>query len=79
MTDYDEESTNRSRSLLCDQCEYLIDALREFEAQCREVEDKGCREITEATYFAKLRKFEHLRDCALDVLLKHQKLEHPAP
>jgi hypothetical protein len=60
----------------CRQCEYLMEALREFEAQCREAEDNCDLQTGEEAYLARLRKLEHRRDCALEVLLRHQAIEH---
>jgi hypothetical protein len=72
----------------CGDCDVLTDALRDLEQQCREVEDgralNGIRlrkdfDVSfqeEQDYLARLKKLEHRRDCALEVLLKHQRLEH---
>jgi hypothetical protein len=60
-----------------------------MEQQCREAEDESRIDFSpcsigdsdrvtrqEDAYLAKLRKLERRRDCALEVLLKHQGLEH---
>jgi hypothetical protein len=71
----------------CEDCRVLTEALRDMEQQCREAEDERFREIRlrgdadavgreEERYIAKLSKLERRRDSALEVLLKHQRLEH---
>jgi hypothetical protein len=73
----------------CTDCDILIDALRDFEQQCREAEDRRHQDLAllvsknqnellreERTYLERLKKLEHRRNCALEVLLKHQSLEH---
>ncbi len=80
-----DEETRR-----CEDCDVLLEALRDAEQQCREFEDAGAR-VAERSWaagfsdellqeendrLARLRKLERRRDCALDVLLKHQRLDH---
>jgi len=65
----------------CGDCDVLTDALRNFEQQRRQAEDERWRQPDgsdegDEAYLAKLKALEHLRDCALEVLLKHQSLEH---
>ena len=71
----------------CDDCNVLVEALRDAEKQCREAEDERLQHarttksfeaiLTEEQQFlAKIKKLEHRRDCALEVLAKHQRLEH---
>ena len=73
----------------CADCSWLMDALREVEKQYREADDELNRKVTlapspgsqESSDLArvleeKILKLKCRRDCALDVLLKHQALEH---
>ena len=73
----------------CPECDILLEALRDAEAQCREIEDQRTSEAKlpshksyeqrlcdEEKYQAKIKMIERRRDCALEVLLKHQSLEH---
>ncbi|PYX94630.1 MAG: hypothetical protein DMG71_11935 [Acidobacteria bacterium] len=73
----------------CFDCDTLTEALRDLEQQCREAEDKRrCEAVLslindydemirdEERYLARIRKLEHRRNCALELLLKHQRLEH---
>ena len=73
----------------CEDCTILIEALRDMEQQCREAEDESLRtdsflsfretEILvrdEQAYLARLEKLQRRRNCALELLLKHQALEH---
>jgi hypothetical protein len=72
----------------CGDCRVLTEALRDMEQQCREAEDDHYRDFpisrcdidaldrVENAYLAKLSKLQRRRDCALEVLLKHQGLEH---
>jgi hypothetical protein len=73
----------------CSECEVLTEALRDLEQQCREAEDQRLRVGVfdsstsygnllreEEAYFARIQKLELRRDYALEVLLKHQQLEH---
>ena len=84
--DYPEDYETRRR--YCEDCRILTEALQEMEQQCREAEDEGLpvnspcssghvEALTspEEAYLAKLRKLQRRRDCALEVLLKHQGLE----
>ena len=74
----------------CEDCQILTEALQEIEQQRREAERQGPRaefsslarqanDYTrdEITYLAKLEKLRRRRDCALEVLFQHQKIEHP--
>ena len=74
----------------CEDCNVLMDALREAERQCRAVEHERTRKgltftkdgsdaayLEEHDYAQMLKTLEHRRNCALEVLLKHQKFEHP--
>jgi len=63
----------------CSDCELLTEALRELEAERREAEDqlwtqRGQRE--QELGFAKIARLERRRNCALEMLFKHQRLEH---
>jgi len=73
----------------CQSCLVLIEALREHEQQCREFEDRRNEEIghcvgktseqlalEEEIYAQTMRKLKLRRDCAFDVLVAHQRLEH---
>ena len=84
--DYALETTHDS---YCEGCLVLTEALRDMEQQCREAEDEsihgspisttcGLEILTrnEEAYLAKLYKLQRRRDFALEVLLKHQSLEH---
>jgi hypothetical protein len=75
----------------CEGCNVLMEALREAERQCRELEDAGASRglsfmkdgsdaayVEEQDYLLKLQVLERRRNCALEVLLKHQKFEHSA-
>jgi hypothetical protein len=85
----DRVEENDSDSRHCMDCDVLTDALRDMEQQCREAEDDRCRGASlfsnksfdqlmreEDAYQARLSKLQHRRDCALEVLMKHQSLEH---
>jgi hypothetical protein len=88
----DESELFEDNSRHCDDCDVLVEALRDNEQQCREAEDERAgisrclvkaenpdgSFLEEQAHFAKMKKLEHRRDCALEVLLKHQKLEHPS-
>jgi len=77
-----------ARPRYCEDCRVLTEALRDMEQQCREAEDGSYREFpssrggidaltrAEDAYLARLNKLQRRRDCALEVLLKHQILEH---
>lgn len=84
--EYDSEE---SAHFKCGECEILMEALRDAEQQCREAEDDRAFIAMgesvpkfaepwddECLYFNRLRKLERRRDCAFEVLLKHQRLEH---
>ena len=84
-----EERTDGPTLRHCTDCDILIDALRDMEQQCREAEDERFRDLSvfstksfdrlnfeEDEYQEKLNRLQHRRDCALEVLLKHQSLEH---
>lgn len=73
----------------CIDCDVLTEALRDAEEQRREAEDRRNLEVAvgasknrnqllceENAYLARMKKLEHRRNCALEVLLKHQSLEH---
>ena len=73
----------------CEECKWLMEAVRDFEQQRREVEDQRMRDAEasvgktpeevvrdEMLFLAKSRKLEYRRNAALDVLAKHQQLEH---
>jgi hypothetical protein len=70
----------------CGDCELLTEALRDLEMQCREAENEQIRALSnfcyedashmEENYSLKIKKLEHRRNCALEVLIKHQQLEH---
>jgi len=75
--------------LACASCETLTEALREAEQQCREIEDewasiaatlaKGAIEqllLSEREHSTRIATLERRRNCALEVLLKHQRLDH---
>ena len=88
MADYvDEYESYNERH--CSECEMLTEALRDLEQQCREAEDQRLREGVldssksysnvlreEEMYVARIQKLELRRNYALEVLLKHQQLEH---
>ena len=86
--DYLNEN-NEYRPRYCEDCRVLTEALRDMEQQCRELEDGRYRGLSlsssktadlltreEDAYQARLSKLQRRRDCALEVLLKHQGLEH---
>ncbi|HEX5316207.1 MAG TPA: hypothetical protein VFX22_06100 [Candidatus Kapabacteria bacterium] len=73
----------------CIDCDVLTEALRDLEQQCREVEDSRNAETTslsqktfdemllrEEQFVNRLKKLEYRRNCALEILIKHQRLEH---
>ena len=73
----------------CDDCDSLVEALRNSEERCREFEDEWFPLVPRSrggasgellrggdAHWAKLRELEHSRDGALDALLEHQRLEH---
>ena len=74
----------------CPGCKIRVDRLREREARCREIEDRGLRVFAsnsadretellverEAVYQAQLREAERLRNDALDELSSHQLSRH---
>ena len=85
----DQYESDDSISSGCGDCEVLMEALRDAEQQCREAEDKRAQIAAtfpvktveqlfddEREYSVKMDKLEHRRNCALEVLLKHQRLEH---
>ncbi len=86
-SDDDPREAYEARPRYCEDCRVLTEALRDMEQQCREAEDEAYRDFTnsrdvdemtreEDAYLAKLSKLQRRRDCALEVLLKHQGLEH---
>lgn len=83
------EDASETRFRYCEDCLVLMDALRDMEQQCREAEDEGLHKSSssyrrenrtldnqEEFYLAKLGKLQRRRDAALEVLLKHQSIEH---
>ena len=73
----------------CADCEILTEALRDIERERREAEDEENERLfsgsitaqqellrDEKDYLTRMKKLEHRRDCALEVLFKHQQLEH---
>lgn len=73
----------------CIDCDVLTEALRDLELQCREVEDNRNIQaassaqssfdellLREVQFVNKLKKLEYRRNCALEMLIKHQRLEH---
>ena len=73
----------------CEDCRVLTEALRDLEQQYREVEDERLHSVSvlsrggtdriirdECAYLLKLGKLQRRRNFALEVLLKHQRLEH---
>ena len=73
----------------CYDCDILVRALRDLEQQCRDVENEqlvnGLIPLSTGSegwfekdqqYLAQLREVEHRRNCALEALLRHQRLEH---
>lgn len=88
MTDECVDDSNELDSY-CEDCRILTDALRDMEEQRREIEDeristssllnRGGTELfirDEEDYLGKLWKLQRRRDSVLEVLLKHQRLEH---
>ena len=90
--DYEEEDSDQpseNDGAYCEDCRVLTDALQDMEQQCREAEDEGVKAHNfsrcadqeaairgEEIYLAKILKLQRRRDSALEVLLKHQRLEH---
>ena len=86
--DKDEPEGIAEESHYCADCEVLTDALRDLEQQRRETQDSRYREVISASdslnhalngenaYLARMKILERRRNCALEVLLKHQSLEH---
>jgi hypothetical protein len=83
------KDTTETRFRYCEDCRILTEALRDMEEQRREAEDERLRggslspsddidalDRANEAYMEKLRKLEHRRDCALEVLFKHQALDH---
>lgn len=87
-SDSDSDDPRETASRYCEDCRVLTDALRDMEQQRREAEDQHYRNsplslggigplsCEEDAHQAKLNKLLRRRDCALEVLLKHQSLEH---
>lgn len=85
---YEDSELESPADYRCESCSVLVDALREAERQCREAEDERAVILTtsngslhagfehENEFLARIRKLERRRDCALEVLLKHQRFEH---
>lgn len=89
--DYDESEDsvdNPHDNSYCEDCKWLTDAVRDLEQQRREAIDQCSRELgslskfseefgrTEERFLARMRTLDHRRNAALDVLAKHQQLEH---
>jgi hypothetical protein len=73
----------------CSECNCFLEALRDMEQQCREAENARFRELearSEMTceqliheghlYQIRMQTLERRRDYALELLAKHQRLEH---
>ena len=85
---YEEFELEGLTQYSCDSCTVLVEALREAQQQCRLAEDERSVVLTASggglhagheqgdDFRARLRKLERLRDCAMEVLLKHQRFEH---
>ncbi len=79
---------NQEEDRYCEDCKWLTEAVRDLELQRREAVDQyshdvviltkfsGNLERSEELYLSKMRTLDHRRDAALDVLAKHQQLEH---
>lgn len=80
---------DRSSEYDCSECNYLLEALRDMEQQCREVETARFDELKyrsetsydqlvgkEHVYQIRMKALEQRRDYALELLMKHQRLEH---
>jgi hypothetical protein len=89
MADDYAEEMDEVHPCYCGDCRVLTEALQDIEQQCREAEDERFQDFSasltlnvdeltrqEDAYLAKLSKLQHRRNCALEVLLKHQSLEH---
>jgi hypothetical protein len=89
--DYDESEIpidNLDGNRYCEDCKWLTEAVRDFEQQRREVMHQHSRGIgpfskfsgdlagSEELFFSKMSTLDHRRNAALDVLAKHQQLEH---
>ena len=85
----DDSSDNSDEVGYCEECKWLMDAVRDYEQQCREAENQRANDTNlfdqvvterivgnETLFLAKIRRLERRRDAALDVLAKHQQLEH---
>jgi len=83
------DHASEARFRYCEDCLVLMDALRDMEQQCREVEDESLHASSslyrrenqtldnqDELYLAKLGKLQRRRDAALEVLLKPQSIEH---
>ncbi len=75
----------------CQDCAALLDELRNSEMECRKAEDERNREavtqnqlglrsrtVAERVFIDKLGELDSRRNYALDALLMHQRLCHPA-
>jgi hypothetical protein len=89
--DYDtsgDSVDNLDESRYCEHCKWLTEAVRDLELQRREAIDQRNREAAllsqspdervsgEELFIFKMKRLEHRRNAALDVLAKHQQLEH---
>jgi hypothetical protein len=80
--------SNPEEGRYCENCKWLTEAVRDFEQQRREAMDQYSHDMvllskfsgdlgrSEELFLSKMRTLEHRRDAALDVLAKHQQLEH---
>jgi len=89
MEDHAQQHPHGSTNHSCGDCAVLTEALRDIEQQRREAEDEHLLKMATSTnrdaerlsaeddlHQRKLNKLLRRRDCALEVLLKHQSLEH---
>ena len=79
---------NPDRNRYCEDCKWLTDAVRDLEQQRREAIDQRNREAASASqsfaelvsgeelFISRMKTLDHRRNAALDVLAKHQQLEH---
>jgi hypothetical protein len=88
LDDYLSDDYRESLSY-CQECQNLVDALRDTERQCREAEDQQIRVAAtyggkdrtlvvqnDLAYEAEIRSHERQRNSALDALFSHQRLRH---
>jgi flagellar motility protein MotE (MotC chaperone) len=85
----DDTASDCARHYDCRDCEWLMDALRDLEQQRREITDTHQKEIRdcesnspgsladrEQRFSSRMKTLERRRNSTLDVLAKHQVLEH---